>query len=435
MSAPAPTEAKITLTLACNNDCSFCYNRRKKDVDPQTIPPERVHELIDQAADQGARSLNLIGGEVTILPWFLEVLAHGGSRFEDVSLNTNGRAFGDPAFARAAVQAGLTTVDVSLHGSRPEVHDRLTRAPGAWAEATAGLRNLVGLAAGGERLSVSVTTLVLAATRDDLLPLGDLLRDIGVQSWRLKAAHGAAGCAPDEARNTYLMRHSDWMPALRAVVERHLGPLNPRVHDVPLCVLGDLLRLSTDFDEQVVALYKARGLEDTVRVTGHWGQASPRCQGCAAADACIKLDPAYVAQYGDAELTPYDPAGWQAARADADALHHRLYARMREQAPLAPEPTRAARFEALDRAAGAGRWQLVRRLATALLEADPRDVDALRARRRAEAHLLNAKAEAAAAGGDPAQARLLRDAIQRRYADVLGSGDTPASSGRERDPG
>ena len=43
------TEAKITLSLSCNNDCLFCYNRKEKILS-STLEEQRIIDLIDQAA-------------------------------------------------------------------------------------------------------------------------------------------------------------------------------------------------------------------------------------------------------------------------------------------------------------------------------------------------------------------------------------------------
>lgn|GEM_PF-5880004 len=425
----AGTQAKITLTLDCSNDCRFCYNRfnRSRGGDA-TIPRERAFELVDEAARAGADTLNLIGGEVTILPYFLELVAFGRQRFRSVSINTNGRRFGEPGFARAAVQAGLTHVDVSLHGSTAAVHEGLTQAEGSYAECVAGLAELVALVREGADVRVAVTTLVVPENLDDLLSLADLLADLGVSSWRVKYAHGVLGCAP-EASDAPIPAYAEALPILRQVLSRHPGQLNTRLHDVPLCLLGEHMLRSTDSDDHQVALYKESGLQETVRVAGHWGETSPRCSPCAARASCCKLSPAYVVQHGDAELVPFDTAAlaaaFQRARiAEAWALEQ---ARAVVAPPSHGERPQAELMRRLEQAATAGAWHDVRRLAAQVAANHPEHAAVVVLQRRAERALLNLHAELLAAEGHPDEARLLTQLIARRYADLDRAPVSPAS--------
>lgn len=424
----AGTQAKITLTLDCSNDCRFCYNRfnRSRGGDA-TIPRERAFELVDEAARAGADTLNLIGGEVTILPYFLELVAFGRQRFGSVSINTNGRRFGEPQFARAAVQAGLTHVDVSLHGSTAAVHEALTQAAGSYAECVAGLRELVALVregaaprqGSGQALRVAVTTLVVPENLHDLVALADLLASLGVSSWRVKYAHGVLGCTP-EASDAPIPTYTEAGPILRQVLSRHPGQLNTRLHDVPLCLLGDRMLRSTDSDDHQVALYKEGGLQETVRVAGHWGETSPRCAPCAARASCCKLSPAYVVQHGDAELAPFDEAGLAAALARARETEARLQDATRAAlaTPSRVERPQAELMQRLEQAATVGAWADVRRLAAQVAPDHPERDAAARLQRRAERALLNQKAERLAAEGRADEARLLVQLIAKRYADL-----------------
>jgi uncharacterized Fe-S cluster-containing radical SAM superfamily protein len=426
------TQAKITLTLDCSNDCRFCYNRynRSRGGDA-TIPRERAFELVEEAARAGADTLNLIGGEVTILPYFLELVEFGRKRFGSVSINTNGRRFSEPAFAEAAVKAGLTHVDVSLHGSSAAVHEVLTQAPGSYDECVAGLRELVALAGAGDRVRVAVTTLVVPENLTDLVALADLLASLGVSSWRVKYAHGVLGCAPEDS-DAPIPSYTEAGPILRQVLSRHPGRLNTRLHDVPLCLLGDLMLRSTDSDDHRVALYKEQGLLETVRVAGHWGETSPRCAPCAARTSCCKPSPAYVAQHGDAELVPFDETGLAAAVARAREAEARLRhdAQAAVVAPARPERPQAEVLDGLERAAAAGAWAAVRGLAGQVAADHPEHAAVERLRRRAERALLSQKAERLVAAGRPDEARLLATLIARRYHDLDRAPASPASGDR-----
>ena len=222
-------------------------------------------------------------------------------------------------------------------------------------------------------------------------------------------------------RDEPIPAYSQALPVLRAVLASHPGRLNARVHDVPLCLLGEWLSRSTDDEARVVDVYKRAGLEETVRVAGHWGQGSARCAPCAARDACCRLSPAYLAEHGDAELAPFDAAGLIAAREAAERAEERLRQAAASATPPAdPAPARpqAALLARLHRAATAGAWAEVRRLAGQVAAEHPERIAVSALKRRAKRELLSAKAAALAAEGRGDEARALAALAARRYADL-----------------
>jgi pyruvate-formate lyase-activating enzyme len=413
------TQAKITPSLACNNDCRFCYNRAEKAL-TRPLTEERVLELVDEAAATSPAQLNLIGGEVTILPYFLRVLRHARERFGVISVNTNGRRFADAAFAYEAVTAGLGEVDVSLHGATAAVHDHVSRAPGAWGETTAGLRNLVTLAAELGRPRVSVTTIVLDWNVHELNALGALLRELGVTSWRIKWAYGALGGHAADDPSEYIVPYTRGVAHVRKALATHGAALRVIVHDIPVCLLGDLMAYSTVHEQHTVARYGADGLEEHVAVVERWGETSRVCDGCAARGRCCRPSPAYVGRYGDGELTPLTPADLEAL-----AERSRVFRRDVEGSPRASNdgvrlqsteaPALRGVFDRLDVAAREGRWDDARTLALEALALAPDDPQAARMQRVAEAHLLDRMASAAEARGEHGRARQIRRLLARHH--------------------
>lgn len=414
------TQAKITPSLACNNDCRFCYNRVEKAL-TRPLTEERVIALVDEAAASSPSQLNLIGGEVTILPYFLRVLRHAKGRFGAISVNTNGRRFSDAAFAREAVAAGLSEVDISLHGATAAVHDYVSRAPGAWAETTEGLRNLAALHGELGQPSVSVTTIVLDWNVHELAALGALLRSLGVSSWRIKWAYGALGGHGEGDPAEYIVRYAEALAHVRAAIEAHGATLHVIVHDVPVCLLGDLMAYSTVHERHTVARYGADGLEEQGAVLGRWGETSRVCQGCVARDQCCHPSPAYVRRFGDSELTALTAEALDDATEGARAFRRRV-----EGAQRAPggDPRRSSEqpevrdaFALMDIAAREERWADVRAQALRVLALSPDDPHAARMRAVAEAHLLDRMAHVAEERGEHGRARQLRRLLAMHYAE------------------
>src|SRR5262249_22796230 len=100
---------------------------------------------IIEAGARGAR-ISISGGEPTLNPKLIEYLRLARQHSHGlVELQTNAIRFGDMAFTRAVIAAGVDEVFVSLHGSSAEISDAVTEAPGTFVKTVAGLDNLARL--------------------------------------------------------------------------------------------------------------------------------------------------------------------------------------------------------------------------------------------------------------------------------------------------
>ena len=118
----------LQLTRGCLQNCVFCSN-------PPTgreLDEAGVRREIDQLVDLGYDGVILTGGEPSMSPLLLPALEHAARRGLYSRMITNGQRLASARFFRRCVDAGLTHIHVSLHSYRPEVHDYVTRYPGAW---------------------------------------------------------------------------------------------------------------------------------------------------------------------------------------------------------------------------------------------------------------------------------------------------------------
>ena len=119
----------LQLTRDCTQSCRFCSNPPSG----VALQQDAMREAIDRLADLGYEGVILTGGEPTISPLLLPALEHAGRRGLPGRLITNGQRLADPAFFSACVEAGLEHLHLSLHSSRPDTHDFITRRPGSLA--------------------------------------------------------------------------------------------------------------------------------------------------------------------------------------------------------------------------------------------------------------------------------------------------------------
>ena len=115
----------------------------------------RIEQSID--ALPAGEAVAVVGGEPTLhdtlFDWVARVRARGAP---DVLLQTNGRRLAVAPYAERLVEAGVSGLDVSLHGATEAMHDYHTSVPGSFRQTVAGLRR--ARAAGLPFATTSVVT-------------------------------------------------------------------------------------------------------------------------------------------------------------------------------------------------------------------------------------------------------------------------------------
>jgi molybdenum cofactor biosynthesis enzyme MoaA len=147
----------VSIWWGCNNDCSLCMLSGLK----HELPPigfEQYKQLIDSVVKDG-RFENLI----------VQFAASFGY-FKKIQIQTNGRRLGDRAYLKHLIDCGVNEFFISVQGLE-EVHDAITRRPGAYEETLAGIHHL-------EELNVPfITNTVL--TRENYHQVVPLMAKLG----------------------------------------------------------------------------------------------------------------------------------------------------------------------------------------------------------------------------------------------------------------
>lgn len=132
----------IHLTDTCNNSCRFCVVDSHEGT-AEKVDQKIVRKFLKVNANKGYDSVNIHGGEPTLLPdmfQVLETIQEFGYPF--VSLQTNGRLLKDMDFARSLVDRGVELFVISLHGKDAAMHDFFTQVEGSFDEALRGIKNV-----------------------------------------------------------------------------------------------------------------------------------------------------------------------------------------------------------------------------------------------------------------------------------------------------
>ncbi len=120
----------VELTYRCNLDCFFCYN--DLSLEGKSLSDEQYFDFFQDLADLQVFNLTFTGGEPLAHPGFLNLGRRAKELGFVIRIKSNGHAFSGELARQIREQVDPFLVEVSLHGSTAEVHDKQTRVPGSF---------------------------------------------------------------------------------------------------------------------------------------------------------------------------------------------------------------------------------------------------------------------------------------------------------------
>jgi radical SAM protein with 4Fe4S-binding SPASM domain len=188
--AHVPVHVVWELTLACNLRCVHCGSRagRKREGELST---EECLDIVRQLAELGTREISLIGGEAYMRRDWLTIVKAISDAGIHCGIQTGARALTEERI-RAAVEAGVRTIGVSIDGPR-EIHDQQRGVKGSFDHAMRALRlaNAAGIKPG-------VNTQINALSKPHLREIFETIVAHGARFWQVQITV-AMGNAVDNA--------------------------------------------------------------------------------------------------------------------------------------------------------------------------------------------------------------------------------------------
>lgn len=122
-----PTKLHIELTNKCNLKCIHCFH----DEEYSSLSFEKLNDLFEELRNSQFIQLTLTGGEITLLPYWKEIVTSAQRNGMIVSILSNFTLM-DYSDADFLIDANIHSVKTSLYSSSPEIHDRVTRVRGSF---------------------------------------------------------------------------------------------------------------------------------------------------------------------------------------------------------------------------------------------------------------------------------------------------------------
>ncbi|MCR4296972.1 MAG: radical SAM protein [Elusimicrobia bacterium] len=302
---------------SCAQHCVFCSSSESlSKLKNRPYAVRDVCRVLVQKRRLGVDRLMLVGsGEPLLHPGILTILGAAKKLGMRTFVITNGAKLSEPAFARHAL-ALLDELCLSIHGDDAALHDRLTRAPGAFRRSLKALERIRSRAG----VSLMTNTVVCMENRDRVERIIEFLAGQGVERCQLAnvAPEGRAGEAFRK-----LAVPLDWWRAkvpLFARLARERG-VTLTFDGLPLCVLGPRRGASTDVGFIPVLWVKLSMDDGALRLSEELRTRETRdrapiaaCAGCAEIDECGWVFTRYTELFGTAELKPIRRGGGHDAR-------------------------------------------------------------------------------------------------------------------------
>ncbi|MDX9954817.1 MAG: radical SAM protein [Anaerolineae bacterium] len=216
----APKSLDIAITGRCNLACKYCFYADEM-VALRDLPTERWLAFFAELGGLAVQHVTLTGGEAFTRPDFWELVDGVIANKLRYGILSNGTLITEATlaeFAKGKRRLRLNSIQVSMDGSRAEIHD--ASRPNSFERALRGLRLLVEA-----QFPVTVRVTVNRRNLNDLEAIAKLLlEDVGLRSFSTNEAY-SCGAATSNAESMLLTprEREQAMRTLAMLAERYEG--------------------------------------------------------------------------------------------------------------------------------------------------------------------------------------------------------------------
>ncbi len=191
-----------------------------------------VKKTISLLRESGCRNMILTGGEPTLRDDLPEIIDHCKKiGFLKIHIQTNGRRFLDPEFAKVVASCDIVDIFLSIHGHTADIHEAVTGVKGSFDETMKGIDNLVTL-----NCPPRTNTVICGPNHRSLDKTAKALIAKGVKEIQFSFVHPKG----EALRNPEMVPDiTEAMPSLAKALDLNDDRVKVLSEAVPFCLLGE----------------------------------------------------------------------------------------------------------------------------------------------------------------------------------------------------
>ncbi len=302
---------ELYMSYACDQDCIFCSeSSRMGRFRRHSLSYAEMIGLIVKKRREGYEHLTFVGGEPTIHPFFLKILAAAKRLRYRILLITDGQKLASGNFASDVLPL-LDELVFSLHGPNSNIHDSLTRRRGSFN------RIMKAIEFVGHSKKSPLTSTSTVVTQENFKELESLLHLLGAET--AISGHLISNLTPNEdqpveeyaKRAVRICEMRDLAGNLIRIAESH--EKNIRFLGFPACIfegIENARKYSADF-HMINGERSMRENRLNLEDSRDYGPRRmrffpPVCNPCSLKQkGCHGLLKTYYDCFGDSELMPF----------------------------------------------------------------------------------------------------------------------------------
>jgi radical SAM protein with 4Fe4S-binding SPASM domain len=171
-SRAVPMSALFELTFVCNHACSFCYNCPTGQKEMSTA---EVIDALKKLAGFNILYLTLTGGEPLVRRDFFDIARAARDLGFALRIYSNAFLIDEAMAKRIRDVANPVEMEISIHGAKPETHEKLTCVPGSFQRVVNAVRHLRA-----QGIKVNLKCPITRDNQAEVLDLYRLSQELGV---------------------------------------------------------------------------------------------------------------------------------------------------------------------------------------------------------------------------------------------------------------
>lgn len=169
-----PFDVTFELTYDCNLKCVHCY---QDNTDRNLLSTEEIYQVLNDLRDMGCFNLAFTGGEIFLRKDIIEIIRRAAELDFVLRLFTNATLITkETAQLLSEFKRNIQFIEISVYGSTPQNHDRVTNKDGTFKDTMNAIKHLKE-----NGIRVLCKTPIMTLNVDDFLAITKLCSDIEVK--------------------------------------------------------------------------------------------------------------------------------------------------------------------------------------------------------------------------------------------------------------